>query len=117
DIQSSRNDQAVEHAWREYKQEEKWAVQVSNDLYGRDGWSRRRIYEYLTSPNEKRGVTALVSYSGSNWTVVIEDLADAVAEKRGGQAAVILGRLLPKGYSRESFAGTRANTLDKAPIP
>src|SRR5262249_42316048 len=36
--------------------------------------------------------------------------------KRGGQATLILGRLLPKGYSRESFAGKRANTLDKARV-
>jgi len=103
-------------AWQAYKLEAKWPVKVSNDLPDRDGWSRRRVYEYLTSPNEKRGVAALVYYSGSNWTVVIEDLADAVAEKRGGQVALVLGRLLPKGYSRESFAGKKANTLDQARI-
>ena len=89
---------------------------MSNDLPDKDGWSRRRSYEYLTSPNEKRGVAALVSYSGSNWTVVIEDLADGVAEKRGAQAELILGRLLPKGYSRESFAGKKANRLNQARI-
>src|SRR5262249_33892776 len=98
DVQASTTEQALAAAWKAYKPEAKWPVKVSNDLSDRDGWSRRRIYEYLTSPNEKRGVTALVSYSGSNWTVVIEDLADAVAEKRGGQATLILGRLLPKGY-------------------
>ncbi|HET8668233.1 MAG TPA: serine hydrolase domain-containing protein, partial [Terriglobales bacterium] len=86
------------------------------DLPDKDGWSRRRVYEYLTSPNERRGVTALVYYSGSNWTVVIEDMADAVGEKRGGQAALVLGRLLPKGYTRESFAGKKANTLDQTRI-
>src|SRR6185369_11823879 len=58
----------------------------------------------------------LVYYAGSSWTVVIEDLADAVAEKRGGQAALIFGRLLPKGYTRESFAGKKANQLDQARI-
>ena len=30
--------------------------------------------------------------------------------------ALILGRLLPKGYSRESFAGKKANALDQARI-
>jgi len=61
-------------------------------------------------------VAARVNYSGANWTVIIEDLADAVAEKRRAQVALVLGRLLPKGYSRESFAGKKANTLDQARI-
>ncbi len=53
-------------------------------------------------------------YSGTGWTVAILDMSQAVAEKRGGQQALIIGRLLPKGYSRESFAGKRANPLDQA---
>lgn len=116
DVDANGPEQALTAAWQVYKPEAKWPVKVSNDLPNRDGWSRRRRYEYLTSPNEKRGVDALVLYSGASWTVVIEDLADAVAEKRGSQAALILGRLLPKGYSRESFAGKKANTLDKVRI-
>src|SRR5512141_2110658 len=43
-------------------------------------------------------------------------MADAVAEKRGGQVALIFGRLLPKVYTREPFAGQKANTLDQARI-
>jgi len=116
DVQAKGNDDALAAAWRAYKPEAKWPVKVSNDMPDKDGWSRRRLFEYLTSPNEKRAVAALVSYSGSNWTVVIEDLPDAVAEKRGGQVALIMGRLLPKGYSRESFAGKKANVLDSARI-
>jgi hypothetical protein len=116
DVQAKGPDEALAAAWHAYKPEAKWPVKVSNDLPDRDGWSRRRVYEYLTSPNEKRGVTALLYYYGSNWTVVIEDMADAVAEKRGAQVALVLGRLLPKGYSRESFAGKKANTLDQARI-
>jgi len=116
DVQAKGPEEALAAAWQAYKPNAKWPVKVSYDLPDKDGWSRRRVYEYLTSPNERRGVTALVYYSGTNWTVVIEDMADAVAEKRGGQAALILGRLLPKGYTRESFAGKRANTLDQARI-
>ncbi len=116
DVRANRPEEALTAAWQAYKPDAKWPVKVSNDLPDRDGWSRRRVYEYLTSPNEKRGVAALVYYSGSNWTVVIEDLADAVAEKRGGQVALVLGRLLPKGYTRESFAGKKANTLDQGRI-
>ena len=99
-----------------YKPEAKWPLKVSNELPDRDGWSHRRVYDYQTSPNERRGVDAIVFYSGTSWTVAIEDVADAVAGKRGAQVALIFSRLLPKGYSRESFAGKKANTLDPARI-
>jgi len=116
DVQATGPDEALAAGWRAYKPDAKWPVKVTHDLPDKDGWSQRRVYEYRTSPNEKREVAALVSYSGSNWTVVIEDLADAVAGKRGAQVTLILGRLLPKGYSRESFAGKKANALDQARI-
>ena len=113
-MQAKGPEEALAAAWQAYKPDAKWPIKVTNNLGDEDGWSRRRNYEYLTSPNEKRGVGALVCYSGSNWTVVIFDMADAVAEKRGAQVALVFGRLLPKGYSRESFAGKKANTLDPA---
>jgi len=113
-VQAKGPEEALAAAWQAYKPDAKWPIKVTNNLADEDGWSRRRNYEYLTSPNEKRGVGALVCYSGSNWTVVIFDMADAVAEKRGAQVALVFGRLLPKGYSRESFAGKKANTLDPA---
>jgi CubicO group peptidase (beta-lactamase class C family) len=116
DVQAKGQEEALAAAWQAYKPDAKWPLKVTSDLADRDGWSRRRYYEYRTSPNEKRGVDAVVYYSGSNWTVVIEDLADAVAEKRGAQVALVFGRLLPKGYSRESFAGKGTHTLDQARI-
>ncbi len=116
DVQAKGPDEALAAAWQAYKPDAKWPLKVSNDLPDKDGWSRRRYYEYQTSPNEKRGVGAIVYYSGSGWTVAINDLADAVAEKRGAQVALVFGRLLPKGYSRESFAGKKAHTLDQARI-
>jgi hypothetical protein len=48
--------------------------------------------------------------------VTIYDMADAVGEKRDAQVELVLGRLLPKGYSRESFAGKAAHKLDAARI-
>jgi CubicO group peptidase (beta-lactamase class C family) len=116
DVEAKTQDEALAAAWQAYKPDAKWPLKVSNDLPDRDGWSRRRAYDYQTSPNEKRGVDAVVYYSGSSWTVVIEDVADAVAGKRGAQLSLIFSRLLPKGYSRESFAGKKANTLDQARI-
>jgi hypothetical protein len=113
-VQAKDQDAALALAWQAYKPDAKWPVKVSNDLPDKDGWSRRRSHDYQTSPNEKRGVAALVYYSGSSWTVVLEDMSDAVGEKRGGQLALIYGRLLPKGYTRETFAGKKANSLDQA---
>jgi CubicO group peptidase (beta-lactamase class C family) len=43
-------------------------------------------------------------------------VANAVAGKRGAQLSLIFSRFLPKGYSRESFAGKKANTLDQSRI-
>jgi CubicO group peptidase (beta-lactamase class C family) len=116
DVQARTQDEALAAAWQAYKPDAKWPLKVSNDLPDRDGWSRRRAYDYQTSPNEKRTVDAVVYYSGSTWTVAIVDVADAVAGKRGSQLSLIFSRLLPKGYRRESFAGKKANTLDQAHI-
>lgn len=116
DVQAKTPDEALAAAWKSYKPNAKWPVKVTHDLPDKDGWSKRRVYEYLTSPNEKRGVDAVVLYAGSSWTVVIEDVADAVGGKRGAQFALIFSRLLPKGYSRESFAGKKPNVLDQARI-
>ena len=111
DVEAKTQDEALAAAWQAYKPDAKWPLKVSNDLPDRDGWSRRHAYDYQTSPNEKRGVDAVVYYSGSSWTVVIVDVANAVAGKRGAQLALIFSRLLPKGYSRESFAGDRKSVV------
>ena len=116
DVQAKTPEEALAAAWQAYRPDAKWPVKVTHDLPDKDGWSRRRDYEYLTSPNEKRSVEALAAYSGSAWTVAIYDVADAVGGKRGGQINLIFGRLLPKGYSRESFAGKTAHSLDQARI-
>src|SRR5262249_8405614 len=81
-----------------------------------DGWTRGRIYEYQTSPNEKRDVSAMARFANDTWTVTIIDMEQAVGEKRGAQIGLIYGRLLPKGRERESFAGKPADTPDQARI-
>lgn len=116
DVKADGPDQAVAAAWKAYRPDATWPVKVSNPVPDRDGWTRRRAYDYLTSPNEKRSVSALAEFAGSTWTVAIEDLDDAVAGKRGAQVTLVLGRLLPKGYTRETFAGKKANTLDQQRI-
>jgi CubicO group peptidase (beta-lactamase class C family) len=113
DVDAGDADAAIAAAWAAYKPDAKWPLKVSNDASDKDGWSKRKSYEYQTSPNEKRGVQALAEYANGHWTVVVYDMGDAVGEKRGAQVALIFGRLLPKGYNRETFAGKKPNTLDK----
>ena len=61
DVPANSAEQALAGAWKAYKPGAKWPVKVSTDLPDKDGWSRRRTYDYLTSPNEKRGVSAQTS--------------------------------------------------------
>lgn len=107
-------DAAVAAAWKAYKPEASWPLIVANDRPDADGWSRQRGYQYRTSPNERRAVSVSTRFAGGVWTVVILDMSEPVAEKRGGQVATIFSRLLPKGYTRESFAGRAAHPLDGA---
>ena len=104
-------DAAVAAAWAAYKPDAKWPLKVTTPGANKDGWTDRKVYSYQTSPNEKRGVQVDVSRANETWTVVIYDVADAVGEKRGAQISQIYGKLLPKGRSRESFAGKTANPL------
>ena len=111
DLQAKDADSAVAAAWAEYGGL-KWPLRNTNDLPDQDGWSSIRVYKYQTSPNEKRRVQATTRKANDLWNVAIYDMDDAVGEKRAAQVALIFGRLLPKGYQRESFAGKKANALD-----
>ncbi len=114
DVEGKDADAALAAAWAAYKPDAKWPLKVANDRPDRNGWSKQRVYEYQTSPNEKRDVVAFAAWAGGSWTVVIYDMGQAVGEKRGAQVALVFDRLLPKGYTRESFAGKKANPLDVA---
>ncbi|HXU33192.1 MAG TPA: serine hydrolase domain-containing protein, partial [Thermoanaerobaculia bacterium] len=65
---------------------------------------------------ERRDVSASAAFANDVWTVSIYDMAQAVGEKRLAQVVLIFDKLLPKGYSRETFAGKKANRLDAARI-
>jgi CubicO group peptidase (beta-lactamase class C family) len=116
DVRSGDAEAAVTAAWRAYDPAAKWPLKVTTAASPRDGWTDRRNFEYRVSPNLRRDVGAIVQRANDVWTVVLYDMAQPVAEKRGGQVALIFGRLLPKGYTRESFAGKRAHELDAARI-
>ena len=113
DVEAQDADAAIAAAWAAYKELE-WPLKVTNDSPDKDGWSKKRSYEYQTSPNERRSVVAGTLLANDVWTVWIYDMADAVGEKRGAQVSLIFDRLLPKGYSRETFTGKTANKLDEA---
>jgi CubicO group peptidase (beta-lactamase class C family) len=114
DVDAKDADAAVAAAWSAYKPGAKWPLKLATDAPDRDGWSKQRGYDYQTSPNEKRNVSAGARFANGHWTVVIYDMTDAVGEKRGAQVSLLLGRLLPKGYVRETFAGKAAHKLDAA---
>jgi CubicO group peptidase (beta-lactamase class C family) len=107
-------DAALAAAWAAYKPDAKWPLKVATPVADKDGWTHRTGYSYQTSPNEKRDVFANVGRANDTWTAAIYDVAQDVGEKRGAQIGLIVGKLLPRGRSRESFAGRKANKLDEA---
>jgi CubicO group peptidase (beta-lactamase class C family) len=112
DLRAKDADSAVAAAWAAYGVEPKWPLINTGELAAKDGWTSRRTYNYQISPNEKRAIQALAMKANDVWTVAIVDMDQAVSDKRGAQAALIFGRLLPKGYARETFAGKKAHKLD-----
>lgn len=119
DVDADTADAAVAAAWAAYRPdgraESKWPLKTSVARSDKDGWKDQRVYDYVTSPNEKREVQAGARRpkNGGPWTVWISDVSDATGQKRLAQTATIFGRLFPKGYERESFKGKKANTLDE----
>jgi CubicO group peptidase (beta-lactamase class C family) len=116
DVNAKDAEEAIELAWKAYKPDRKWPVEVKLPSPDRDGWSQIVQYGYQTSPNEKRNVGAAARFANGTWTVAIIDVAEATGEKRGAQFGVIFGKLLPKGGTRESFADKQARPLDAARI-
>src|SRR5207237_1559119 len=100
DVAAPSADAALAQAWSAYKPELRWPLKVASNAADKDGWTRIRNYEYITSPDEKRNVWASVRFANDRWTVLIHDMDDAVGEKRGAQVALITRQLLPKGYER-----------------
>ncbi|MDR3447077.1 MULTISPECIES: serine hydrolase domain-containing protein [unclassified Dyella] len=116
DVKATTPDDAVTQAWKAYAPAKTWPLQVATDVAPRDDWDQVRVYNYETSANDKRGVTVIAYRHGDQYTVLIYDMANAVAEKRASQLRAISDRLLPKGYKRESFAGKKAHPLDAARV-
>ena len=114
DVVAMEPDAAIQEAWAAYQPEAKWPLKAKTASSDKDGWTHQQTYSYQTSPNERRSVAARTARHGDRHLVWIYDMSDPVAEKRGAQVALIFGRLFPKGYARETFAGRKANNLDAA---
>src|ERR1043165_5699194 len=116
DVRAADADAAVKAAWTAYKGEPKWPVKNASDAPPKDGWTDRRSYAYDVPPNQKRIVRVSTQRANGIWTGMVLVVSASVAEKRLAQIQLIVGRLLPKGGERESFAGRRAHELDPAPL-
>ncbi len=114
DAEAKEADAAVAEAWALYKPAARWPLKSNTNVPDGDGWQDQRLYAYQTSPDERRVVFARAMRRNGAWTVVIHDASIPTRDKRIGAFALIFGRLLPKGYARESFAGKKANPLDEA---
>lgn len=112
DVHADVADAAVAVAWAAYNPPKYWALKRSAPQEDREGWVDQKQYVYETSPGEHRTVAANAARHGKIWTVTIFDMDQAVAEKRASQVGLIFGRLLPKDYQRETFAGKAAHKLD-----
>ena len=114
DVATDTAEAARDAAWKAYKPDAKWPLLTTSEAPARDGWSRGKRFGYQTSPAEKRTiqVATLFAAPAGRWLAIVIDVADATAEKRGGQIAKIFSHLYPKGFSRESFAGKPAAKLD-----
>src|SRR4051812_40723394 len=116
DVRAADADAAVAAAWAAYRPGPVRPVKSVTAEADRDGWREQRTVRYQTSPGEKRTVMAGAKRQGEDWTVWIYDMQEATAEKRLGQVAVILNRLLPPGHQRETFAARQARPIDAAAL-
>ena len=112
DVQAQAADAAVAVAWAAYNPPKYWALKRAAPQEDRDGWVDQKQYLYETSPSEHRTVAANAARHDKLWTVTIFDMDQGVAEKRASQVGLIIGRLLPRDYQRETFAGKTARPLD-----
>jgi CubicO group peptidase (beta-lactamase class C family) len=115
DVAAPDADAAVAAAWTVYDAKARRPLEVVTARPVRDGWEEIRAYRYQVAANEQRTVSASARRRGGSWTVLIYDMADAVFEKRDAQLEVV-GRILPRGHSRETFAGKTAHPLDATRI-
>jgi CubicO group peptidase (beta-lactamase class C family) len=113
DLKAKDADAAVAAGWTTYKPGFSRPLRISVPMAARDGFDERKAYQYETSPNERAVVSAYAWRAGETWTIVLIDGTEPTFEKRSAPLGLALQSIRPKGYSRESFAGKKANPLDE----
>ena len=113
DVKAKDADAAVAAGWAAYRPGFSRPLRISLPQAARNGFEERKAYQYETSPNERAVVSAYAWRAGETWTVVLVDGTEPTFEKRAAPLGLVLQSIRPKGYSRESFAGKKANPLDE----
>ncbi|WAS90253.1 serine hydrolase domain-containing protein [Nannocystis punicea] len=116
DVAASDADSAVAAALTAYDPALRLPLRACVAAADQDGWTERHVFTYQTPPNARRDLTAEARRGGQGWTVIVQDLAWEVLERRLAQRGLLTGRLLPRGHERESFAGEPARALDPAAL-
>jgi CubicO group peptidase (beta-lactamase class C family) len=111
DVEADSAEAAIDAAWAAYMKHDR-PLKIVDDVADADGWTKQKRFEYQTSPNERRFVSAAAMFANDKWTVWIYDVANDVGGKRAAQINLLMSSLLPKGYERETFAGREAHRLD-----
>jgi CubicO group peptidase (beta-lactamase class C family) len=115
DVAARDADAAVAAAWAAYDPRARWPLALAGDRPVRDGWEQVRGYRYEVPVNEPRIVSAVARRRDMRWTVLIVDMDQAVSEKRDAQVSLV-GRVMPRGHRRETFAGRAAHALDASRV-
>ncbi len=116
DVVAKDADAAVAAAWAACDVRARPQLESASDGAPRNGWEQIRNYRYATAAKDRRETAARAMRHKDRWIVAIRDMATDVIARRDAQLELIFGRLQPKGYARESFAGKTAHTLDATRI-
>ncbi len=116
DVIATDSDAAVAAAWAVYDAKARATLESASDGAPRNGWEQIRNYRYAKTETDRRETAARTMRYKDQWVVAIRDMSADVMARRDAQLELIFGRLQPKGYTRESFAGKTAHTLDAARI-
>src|SRR5437762_1826958 len=63
DVKAKDADEALDLAWKAYKPDHKWPIEVKLPSPDKDGWTHIMQYGYTVPPNEKRIVGAAVRFA------------------------------------------------------
>lgn len=102
---------AAAKAWAAFKPAGTRPVRLVSVGVPDEGWDERVGIAYETAPSEQRTMSATALRMGTDWTVLIVDGADSVANKRSSATGLIGQTLRPAGYRRETFADKSAHRM------